>query len=374
MKKIYLREEQSNQAGTDFPHYYDPNTNTHYEGAWDTMYAYPFGYWPIDYGGAEMFCVGDACTMHSNACGKAAERYFMDCMMGQIEESAQNLEINLENFVDELKEYGYTYNEETDFYVSADGSDEFDLEEKIDDIRDGVYAIDYDYIRECVENAIENLTCPSSEEITEHALELYASEYNFYDKDGIDEAMEQIGMSFDSYFEMGRCEGRIWPKDDLIAFYETEQPDPDTLMEVLRDLSQCSEIGLSYQEMLDFIIIFEDSDNDWQVTACTVSDYINGNYGIESEDGEEDMEKQYARDGKTQFVPHLANQQQKREFFKGFRDTRDQAVYVPREKGAGSLARYHAMRYPYGESKKLVNKIIKEEINKIGNDILVDAK
>ena len=112
-------------------------------------------------------------------------------------------------------------------------------------------------------------------------------------------------------------------------------------------------------------MIFEDGNNDWQVTACTVSDYINGNYGIDSEDGEEDMEKQYARDGKTQFVPHLANQQQKREFFKGFRDTRDKAVYSPRERAAGSLARYHAMRYPYGESKKLVNKIIKEEINKI---------
>ena len=366
MKKIYLREEQSNQAGTDFPHYYDPKTDTHYEGSWNGMYAFPFGYWPIDYNGTEMFCVGDAYTMHSNACGKAAERYFMDCMMEQIEESAYNLETNLSTFADELNDYGYTYNEETDFYESADGSDEFDLDDKVNEIREGAYSIDYDYIRECVENAIENLTYPSSEEITEHALELYASEYNFYDKDGIDKAMEQIGMSFNSYFEMGRCEGRIWPKDDLITFYETEQPDPDTLVEVLRDLSQCSEIGLSYEEMLQFIMIFEDGNNDWQVTACTVSDYIDGNYGIDSyEDDEDDGEKQYARDGKTQFVPHLANQQQKREFFRDFRNTRDQAVYAPREKGVGSLARYHAMRYPYGESKKLVNKIIKEEINKI---------
>jgi hypothetical protein len=47
------------------------------------------------------------------------------------------------------------------------------------------------------------------------------------------------------------------------------------------------------------------------------------------------------------------------------KQVRDQAVYVPREKGASSLARYHAMRYPYGENKNKLGKIIREEINKI---------
>ena len=366
MKKIYLREEQENRAGTDFPHYYDPNTDTHYEGSWNTMYAYPFGYWPVDYNGTEMFCVGDAYEMHSNACGKAAERYFMDCMMEQVEESAYNLETNLSTFVDELNDYGYTYNEETDFYVSADGSDEFDLDDKVDEISEGVYSIDYDYIKECVENAIENRTYPSEQDITDHALETYSSEYDFSCKEGIDEAMEQIGMDFNSYFEQGRNEGRIWPKDNLISFYETEQPDPATLINILEDLSQCDEIGLTYYDMLQFIMIFEDWRNDGEVTACTVSDYIDGNYGPESyEDDDEDGEIQYARDGKTQFVPHLASPEEKREFFKDFRNTRDQAVFVPREKGAGSLARYHAMRYPYGENKKKLGKIIREEIIKL---------
>jgi len=365
MKKIYLREEQENRAGTDFPHYYDPNTDTHYEGTWNTMYAYPFGYWPVDYNGTEMFCVGDAYEMHSNACGKAAERYFMDCMMEQIEESAYNLETNLSTFVDELNDYGYSCNEETDFYVSADGSDEFDLDDKVDEIREGVYSIDYDYIKECVENAIENRTYPSEQDITDHALETYASEYDFSCKEGIDEAMEQIGMDFNSYFEQGRNEGRIWPKDNLISFYETEQPDPATLINILEDLSQCDEIGLTYYDMLQFIMIFEDWRNDGEVTACTVSDYINGNYGPESYEDEDEGDVQYARDGKTQFVPHLASPEEKREFFKDFRNTRDQAVFVPREKGAGSLARYHAMRYPYGENKKKLGKIIREEIKKL---------
>ena len=366
MKKIYLKEDRYNQAGTDFPYYYDPNTDTEYEGSWNCMYAYPFGYWPIDYNGTEEFCVGEAYTMHSNACGKAAERYFMDCISEQIEESAQNLETNLENFVDELKEYGYTYNEETGFYVSADGSDEFDLDDKVNEIRDDVYSIDYEYVKECVERAIETMEYPSSDEIVEHTLEQYEGEYDFTTKEGIDDAMQEIGMDFNQYFEMGRCEGRIWPEDDLITFYTTEQPEPDTLMNILQDLSECDEIGLTYYDMLQFMMIFEDWNNNGMVTACTVSDYINGNYGLDSdEDDDEDMERQYARDGKTQFIPHLASPEEKREFFKGFRDTRDQAVYVPREKGAGSLARYHAMSYPYGESKKKLGKIIREEIIKL---------
>jgi len=114
----------------------------------------------------------------------------------------------------------------------------------------------------------------------------------------------------------------------------------------------------------------EDGNNNWQITACTLSDYIEGNYGPDSYEDEEDNDKeeneiQYARDGKTQFVPHLANQAQKREFFRDFRNTRDQAVYAPRERAAGNLARYHAMRYPYGENKNIIGKIIKEELNKM---------
>jgi hypothetical protein len=68
------------------------------------------------------------------------------------------------------------------------------------------------------------------------------------------------------------------------------------------------------------------------------------------------------------FVPHLANQKDKREFFKDFRDVRDRAIFVPRERGAGNLARYHAMRYPFGENKE-VNTDMKKIIRLTESDL-----
>lgn len=371
MKRIHILESQLNEeytpcAGTDEPCFYDEKTDTWYEAAWNGDYGFPFGYWPVDYSGYEMmFCVGDAWTTHANACGKAAERYFTNTKSEEIQEDAYNLEDALSNLVSDMREYGYTYNEETETYVSADGEDEFCLDDKVDEIRDGIYNIDYSYIRELVEYALENFEYPSSSEIEEHEMEAFTEGYDFTTKEGIDEAMEALGSNFYTYFESGHNEGRIWPSKGMIGFYPTEQPDPDTLEGILRDLSQDGDIGVSYEQLLDFFMVFEDGNNNWEITGCTVLDYMNGDYGPsyddddEYEDDEEEAETevQYARPEKTVFVPHLANQQQKREYFQDFRNTRDRAVYTPRERGAGNLAAYHAMRYPYAES---VNRKIKK--------------
>jgi hypothetical protein len=115
-------------------------------------------------------------------------------------------------------------------------------------------------------------------------------------------------------------------------------------------------------------MVFEDWRNDGTITACTVQDYIDGNYGPESYedlDDEDDTPIQYNNGQKTIFVPHLANQQDKFNYYRDFRNTRDRAVYAPQERAAGNLAAYHAMRYPYGESKKKVGKIIREVIDNI---------
>lgn len=376
MKRIHILESQNiletiqNSAGTDFPYYYDEETGEEYEGSWNSMYAYPFGYWPTDYGEYNyMFCVGDAYSMHDNACGKAAKKYFINILDEEISEEANTLEDLLSDFVNDLKEYNYHYDEENDVYVSEDGSDEFDIDGKTDEIRDELYKIDYNYVKECVEYAVENLEYTSSEDIKEHMMESYGDDYDFTDKFNINYALQDIGSSFEEYFEKGHSEGRIWPRDWLITFYETEQPSPDRLEKILHDIND-SEIGVSYEKLLEFMMIFEDWNNDGQITACTVSDYLQGNYGRnkdrEEDDSEDEEEVQYARQGETKFVPHLASQDQKREFFKDFRDTRDRAVYAPRERAASSLARYHTMRYPYGESiDRRLNKIIKEEIDNV---------
>lgn len=369
MKKIHITEEQINMAGTDTPSYYDEKTDTWYEGSWNDMYAYPFGYWPTNFYGNEIFCIGDAYSTHANACGKAVKIYFMNAIREEVQEDAITLEDLLSDFVNDLKTYNYHYDEENDVYVSEDGSDEFDVNGKTDEIRDELNIINYDYVKECVEYAIENLEYIGSNEIEECLMNYYEEEHkhDFEDKEGLDAVLNEIGSDFYSFFEQGRNEGRIWPDDKLISFYVTEQPDPETLNEILIELNN-SEIGVSYEELLNFIIIFENYANgNGEVTACTVADYMSENYGETDEKDDEDDEEeiQYAKQGKTQFVPHLANQGQKREFFKDFRNTRDQAIYAPREKAANSLAQYHAMRYPYGESiEKKTNKIIKEEIFK----------
>jgi len=375
MKKIHilesqmLNESQYFQAGTDHPYFEDERTGQSYEANWDTEYGFPFGYWPEEYNGNDIFSIGDAYTTHENACGKIAKRYFYNTEKEIMEEGISYFTDALEDLANDFKQYGYTYNEDIDMYVSSDGSDEIDLGEWADD---NCYSLGSDKAKEIAEDVINGGSMPNADELTEEIASNEAENYDFTNKEGIDQALQEVGSSFEGYFESGRNEGRIWPQLGMIGFYTTEQPDPQTLTDIMRDLANTGIV--TYEDLLQYSMVFEDGNNDWQVTACTLSDYIDGNYGLDSYEDEEDNDEyddeeeneiQYARDGKTQFVPHLANQAQKREFFRDFRNTRDQAVYAPRERAAGNLARYHAMRYPYGESKQMINNVIEEEINKL---------
>lgn len=366
MREIYVLRENSreNQAGTDFPCFYDEKNDTYYEAQWNNDYGFPFGYWPCNHLGQEKFLVGDAYTMHSNACGIAAREYFMDVISESIEEEANNIGEQLDEIIHDVQEYSMEYNEETDLYTSYDGTYEVDVEEKAEEIASDCSYFNSDYIANLVEEAFTNMERPSAEDMAEEYLDNYMGEFDFYDVKGITEALQYIGMNFNDFFELGHEEGRIWPNKEMISFYPTEQPSPERLSYILHDLSQNEKVGVPYEELLNYVIVFEDVRNDYTVTACTISDYMSGNYGDEEYDDEEDNDFSYARQGKTQFIPHLASPEEKREYFQDFRNSRDASLYVPKERAAGSLARYHALRYPYGESRKLLNKIIKEEIDK----------
>lgn len=375
MKKVHIKESKLNemrsmkyyQAGTDHPYYENEETGEVYSADWSSDYGFPFGFWPIDYNGTMGFEIGDDYSTHVVPCGKCAEQYFNDSISEQIDDEAYQLSDAMEGFVSNFQEYGYQYNEEDDVWVSEyDSKDLYDFIEEIRDQVSGPVDI-YEYVREFVENVTQgNTNVPSSSEIYEYLSNNLAGGYDFSDRDGIDEAMRQIGMDFDEYFESGELEGRIWPDKRMIGFYESEQPIPMKLMEVLHLLQEKS--GIKVSDVLGYNMVFEDWRNDGTVTACTVQDYITGNYGPSEDDEDEEdgygeeRQVQYNNGEKTVFVPHLANQQDKFNYYKNFRNTRDRAVYTPQEHAAGNLAAYHAMRYPYGESENKIGRILREVI------------
>lgn len=363
MKKIYINESQlfemslnyNKQAGTDFPCFYDEKTDTWYEAQWNGDYGFPFGFWAEDYDGGNMvFSVGDAWSTHENACGKVAERYFTDMLYEQVGEDVSAIAEKAYDIVNDINEYGYVYDENRDVYVSEDG-DEINLYNVADDLAyDLRFYTDMEKVYDVLVNAIDNGGNVDEQALTDEILETVSSNQDFTTKSGINAALEMIGDNFENFFERGSGEGRIWPEKEMIGFYETEQPDPQSLLYICQLLSENEEIGVSYNDLLNFHMVFEDWRNyDGEITCCTISDYVDGNYGLDSYEDDDDVS--YARQGKTQFVPHLASPEEKKTFFKDFRDTRDRAVYVPRERAAGNLAHYHAMRYPYGENK-VINK------------------
>ena len=218
MKKIHIKESKLNEiysdkefcAGTDHPYFENEETGEVYSADWNGDYGFPFGFWPIDYNGTMEFVIGEPWTTHANACGQCAEQYFNDSMSEQIDDEAYQLSDAMEGFVSNFQEYGYQYNEEDDVWVSE--YDSRDLDDFIEEIRDQVSGpVDiYEYVREFVENVTQgNTNVPSSSEIYEYLSDNLAEGYDFSDRDGIDEAMRQIGTDFYDYFELGNSEGRV---------------------------------------------------------------------------------------------------------------------------------------------------------------------
>ena len=366
MKRIHILEsqlikEEENIAGTDHPCFYDEKNDVSYAADWDSDFGFPFGFW--NDGEGYEFSIGDAWSTHINACGKVARKYYYNVRYEMLLEDCGVFVDKLDDLISLIYDEGYTYDDDENVYVSSDGFDTIDIYEWVDE---NSYIPNNDKALKIVKNAIDNHESPCAEDIADEIASEEAKEYNFEnDKEELNSALEEIGDSFDTYFENGYYEGRIWPNCEMIGFYSEQQPEPNGLDDIVRRLANAN-ID-TYQNILDYTIVFENWLNgEGEVTACTVSDYIRENYGYDDEydedeeyDEDDEGEKQYARQGDTKFVPHLANQQQKREFFKDFRNTRDKAVYAPRERAAGSLAAYHAMRYPYGENRRRKKNVIR---------------
>ena len=354
-----------NRAGSDFPYYLDEKDGTIYSASWDTSYGYPFGYF------YDKFYIGEAYTMHTE-CARLALIDYVESIAydtyGPYYDDASQLEEEL----NDIKNSNYTYNQDDDEWVNEDG-----IAFSFDEIMEGILSNHtYNYISDsqisdAVEQVLKGGSVISAYDMMEHMKENIIAD-NYLDVDGITmqqlhNAVENIvGESFDTWFEEnGELRGRVYPNDTIISFYESEQPTRDELQWVIEHLSQAN-IGVTYDELMNFEIIYDDFDNDYEPYGCKVHEYISGTFGKEeSEENVDDDNRQWST-GTTKFVPHLASAEQKREYFKDFINNRDEHLYVPMERAAGNVARYRAMRYPYGESKihdlTKTQKILREQI------------
>ena len=349
------------EAGTDHPLYTDDNVVI--ECLWNESDAYPFGYWIGGSGELEFF-VGDNGCMHANACGKAAREYFIACYSENIEDDAAIVDEAIDNLIDILRDGNYHYDSENEEFVSEDGSDTITIDDYYyDEIEVNLCdSQSEEYIKNILFKTAIGKINPTVEEIENHFKEsVYdmADKYDWETAKGINEGLQYVGSDFDSFFVDGKLEGRIWTSQSVISFYEEQEPTQSELVTICENLSLNDEINISFNELMNFYIVYRNFDNG-KVKACTVRDYIEGN---------DDDDEEYVnsinpdeRKGST-FIPHLASQKDKRDYFDNFLKDRAQNKYVPIEKKYGSLAAYHAQKYQ--ESiKRIINNVINEHINK----------
>lgn len=349
-------DESEFEAGTDNPCYQDDNITI--KCNWEDEGAYPFGYWKVNFDGEEKFTVGDNGSMHSNACGKAAREYFLSYYMSEIEEDAEIVDYAIDELLDTLKNGNYTYNSEEEEFVSEDGSDTISVYDYYYDNIEGnlqMLGFEEDYIESILFKTAIGKINPTFDEIENHfkqSVYNLADEYDWSTFYGINEGLQEVGSNFNDFFFKGRLQGRIWTYDDVISFYEDQQPTPKELNVICKKLS--NNIGVDYNYLLNYYIVYKNDDD--EVKACTVFDYIKGN------NNENETSNKEKRKGAV-FVPHLANYKDKRNYFDNFLKDRAQNKYVPLEKKYGSLAAYHAQKYQ--ESiKRIINNVINEHINR----------
>ena len=342
------------EAGTDHPLYADDNVEI--ECLWNESDAIPFGYWIGGNGELEFF-VGDNGSMHTNACGKAAREYFIACYSENIEDDAAIVYEAIDNLIDILRDGNYHYDSENEEFVSEDGSDTITIDDYYyDEIEGNLYdSQSEEYIKNILFKTAIGKINPTLEEIENHFKEsIYdmADEFDWETAKGINEGLQYVGSDFDSFFVDGKLEGRVWTSQSVISFYEDQQPTPKELNVICKKLS--NNIGVDYNYLLNYYIVYKNDDD--EVKACTVFDYIKGN------NNENETSNKEKRKGAV-FVPHLANYKDKRNYFDNFLKDRSQNKYVPIEKKYGSLAAYHAQKYQ--ESiKRIINNVINEHINR----------
>ena len=358
--KIYLAETE-NRAGTDFPYYYDERTGEEYEGSWNMSDCYPFGYWPCNWQGETKFYVAEQGETHKEACLLAVQDYLADVVEDELHEDTSIVQDLLDELQGMIDSQEIVYNENSGEW-EEDG-EEFDLDEFCHQAYDNGLRLSSSYerllyiARGLLEDGYKISEYDISQELEEEWKSTCDYDYDgFVTYEGASRGLDDLcGISFDSFFQDGYLQGRIFFDSEILGFYFT--PSPDDLDSVLGELSHVFST-ISYNELLNYHIIYEDNNDGYEVKCMTCRDFINGT-NEEDSDNEEEEPQNYERKGR-QFIPHLASPEEKREYFKNWRQNRDQVKYAPITRALGSVARYNWLRHPYGESIDRINKTISE--------------
>lgn len=367
MKRIHILEsmfhnlfENSsyNEAGTDFPKYFDVDNQMFWEASWDDGEGVPFGVW-LSEGNKYEFFVGEEYDTHETICCNAARGYLKWLLTSEFEESADAFVSELEYLIGDVEEY----DSETKTYKTSEG-EECDLSDWVVEYSN---SLPYEIALDAAETAISEGETPYYDELAEKAYEAVFEEYDLYDGDAneYDKLLkEYTHYTFNTFFQEGYDMGRIWPEKCMLQFYISEQPSPDELRKILMNIVEHSWLNVTYDELLEFFTIFYDYDNDGEITGCTVGDYMIGNYGPDTKDGGEadlDRERTFG-DKNTQFIPHLASPEEKkrRGFYNGWFEA-NARKWGPRLRGFnGNMAAYRAARYPYSDSRIIKGNVLSE--------------
>lgn len=359
----------ANFAGTDYPYYENPQTGEVYEGGWSDAEAYPFGYWFIN--GVWKLFVGDMSSTHQSCALAAIEEEYLPQIEEELQNDAANIYDACKALYNDMRHDGpYTYDADNNSFYNKEG-ELVDLTQYSSIFEDTQPFVE---VSECGWEALrkiangEELEYFQPQEIAQELITEWKENHEecFLDSRAADNVLEHYMEDFDSFFENGKLLGRVWFDQGIISFYYT--PSPQSLAEVLHALADY--FHESMDNMLNLHIIYEEyhADNNDTVECCTCGEFIGGEPQTTGDDNAVDSEKTHGKP----FIPHLAPQDQKREYFADYRKNRDKALYGQAEKELGSVARYNYLRHPYGENKEIVHNAIMESLNMLIREAAMD--
>ena len=360
-------ETGEGEGGTDNPWF---EGDVYLNGRWSDSDAYPFGYFDRSpaYNYGQSFFLGKRGGMHSTCAGMAIKDWCEDFANEEAEYYTEEIMSKIGDYESE-EEYYETDEEKYEYLLSL--------------LKDTPCPRD-------VVNAIANMVIDgrySEQDITDIVYDKILPEYTEYNgKDITDLDVKemcgffgQCGYNFESYMSEGTSTpGRIWLDKEFVSFYNGYYPSSSEMNDIITNLARefrYTSQNVTMEMLMDFYVIipYEDyvkteygTEVHEGVKCCTVEEYIEG-VPFKNEDNDEEKEDsdeenvEPQKPKKMELQLHLLPSEKKWRALKAYRDSQDRKYNIPKEKAAGTVARYNALRYPYSESLKRGNQVLSED-------------